>query len=89
MPSHLAYDFKARKFTKCAILASRFIEWESEEERVRKELVDMSEGLDERIDREFELEEQLEEAKAKYRSQRNVIQAMVELENRGTKRYRI
>jgi hypothetical protein len=49
----------------------------------------MSEDLDERIDREIELEEQLEEAKAKYRSQRNVIQAMVELENRGIKKYRI
>lgn len=48
----------------------------------------MSEDLEERIDREIELE-QLEEAKAKYISQRDVIQAMVELENRGTRRYRI
>lgn len=56
--------------------------------RIRKELVDMSEDLEERIDREIELE-QLEEAKAKYISQRDVIQAMVELENRGTRRYRI
>jgi hypothetical protein len=69
MPSQLAYDFKAGKFTKCTILASRFIEWESEEERIHEKLVDMSQDLDERIDREIELEEQLEEAKAKYRAQ--------------------
>jgi len=78
----LAYDFKAGKFTKCTILASRFIEWESEEESIQTELVELHEELDERIDREIELEERLQGKKDfKFIAQRNLWI----MENRGTR----
>lgn len=48
----------------------------------------MHEELDERVSREIELEEQLEEAKDKFIAQRDLVQALEIMENQGTRRYR-
>jgi len=87
MPSHLAYDFKAGKFTECTNLARRFIEWESEEERIYTKLDDMSEALDESMSLECELVQQLEEAKDKlFRAEEDLVEALEIRENQGISR---